>query len=428
MKYHINRTENYSLATIIPDQSETVTALITVDIHTARNVAVQATELMYADALLSGTKSRSREAFLHAVNLLGATLSVSCAHGALTITLKSTASTFTKLLKLVDEMLSAPVFSKPELARIRQTTTNELHDAKEDSRSAAHAGLLNTMYGTDDRKFSYEIDDTIAALAGVTAKKLLTFHQAVFTTSWTCSIAAEASTCAAFEKTIQRLKKGEQANVLIGAHTQKPPRQKVILKHIAGRQNIDFSIGAPLPFTLHHPDYIPLVFGVAVLAKWGGFAGRLMSTVREQEGLTYGIYGHLDGFSGTEQGYWRIMTFFAPDKALQGLTSTFREITKIYQEGITEDDLARFKTILGTQQTLLKDSLTGQLRDLHGYHCHQFTLEEMKQHKARINTLTVKEVNEAIQTYLNPANLTISGAGPVKTVQKDITAFIKTVT
>ena len=428
MKYQIDRVDTHSLATITQAKSETVTAFITIDVHEKRTVADQAVQLMYPDALLSGTKKQSREAFLGAVNLLGASINISIADSSLTITLKSTSQQFGRLLKLVEDMLQSPTFPKNELERIRNTVTNELHEAKENSKQIAYEELQNTLYGENDRKYSFTIPNTIDEVKNTNLRHIKALHRSVLSQTWTCSIAGEQKQIALFASLLKRIKKTtSKPATLVGIHQQKPPVKRAVLTNIPSRHNIDFSIGAPLPITLHHPDYVPLTFAIAVLAKWGGFTGRLMSTVREKEGLTYGIYGRLEGFSGSEQGFWRIMTFFAPDKAVQGLTSTFREISQLHQQGITEDELVKFKTILNTQQVLLNDSVSNLLENLHVYHCHQFTLQEIKEHKAKISALTIEEVNSAIKTYLDPNTLTISGAGPVQAVKKDITEFIKSV-
>jgi len=175
--------------------------------------------------------------------------------------------------------------------------------------------------------------------------------------------------------------------------------------------------------TLHHPDYLPFVFGLSVLGKWGGFTGRLMSTVREKEGLTYGIYAKTESVEGTEQGHYHIMTFFAPEKSVQGLTSTLREIRKIHKNGITQAEYERFQTILKTQQTLLADSLTQSIHTFHGYLMADFSIDEMHAYQNRLLTVTKKEINTALKTYLNPDKLLISGVGPVQKVKKDILAL-----
>jgi predicted Zn-dependent peptidase len=169
------------------------------------------------------------------------------------------------------------------------------------------------------------------------------------------------------------------------------------------------------------------MFGITVLGKWSGFAGRLMSTVREQEGLTYGIYAKTESFMNEEQGYWRVMTFFSPKDAARGLTSTFREIKKIYEHGITKDELATFKQILHTGQVLKNDSTSSLLGELHAYHLQKFSLEEIEEHKKRLLSVTLSEVNAALKRYLDPATLTVSGAGPISSVKKELQGLMKTV-
>lgn len=426
MKYKITQGEGYSLASITEKKSDIAFALLSVDIHNERTVSDQALQLLYPDALMSGAGKYDRAEFLHAVNLLGASINISTAGGILTISVKSTAATFSKVLKLVFTILSSPTFPKKEIERIKTTNVNELQEAREDSRSISQDELSNRLYKEKDRRYSYSFDETEEAIKKCTEKQLRKLHELVTNSPWTCSVAGDTKTVEHFAKTIKSLKKGSVVTLKKAAyHSQKVPKKSLILTDVPGRQNIDFSIGAPVPITLHHPDYTPLVFGLAVLGKWGGFTGRLMSTVRELEGLTYGIYARAESFTASEQGNWRIITFFAPEKSLQGLTSTFREIAKIHEDGITEAELQKFKSILHTGQVLLKDSVPGMLADLHAYHQQGFSLAEMAEHKSKIKTLTLSEVNTALKKYLDPKVIVVSGAGPVKKVKKELGEFIK---
>jgi zinc protease len=227
------------------------------------------------------------------------------------------------------------------------------------------------------------------------------------------------------EKFLKSVKKNSQ--LIEGVHQPKPPHPVLKLENIPSRQNIDLSIGAPLPITRSHPDFIPLSFAVAILGKAGGFAGRLMSTVREKEGLTYGIYSQLEGFSTDEQGYLRIMTFFAPDQAVTGLSSTFREIKKLFTSGVSQAEVTAFKTILGTQQSLIKDSFERTLADLHAYHCEGFSIADMKEYKEALSDVTRADVNRVIKTYLDPSLMSVSGAGPTTNVQADLRNWYQSV-
>lgn len=418
MQLSINPTENYSIASVTKPDSEIVKAIITADTHQENSLELQAVHNLYADMLLSGAGEYSREKFLHAVNMLGASIDIHVTDGKVTFILRGTAAQFNKLLKLFSTLILEPLFPADELTRVKSVTTNVLHQAKEDSKTIALNELRNSFYGKVDRKYSYSIAQTMQEVPKTTLADIQAFHSTVVDTKWCCTIAGNESTTKALESTLKKIQSKGTAS--ISTHKPKQPKAALKLQNIPSRQNIDLSIGLPLPITRTHPDYIPLAFAIAILGKWGGFAGRLMSTVREKEGLTYGIYGQLEGFTADEKGYFRIMTFFAPEKAVQGLNSTFREIRKLYESGVSQAEVDAFRTILVTQQTLTNDSLTRILSDFHGYHCEGYSVEEMKEHKKALHNVTRADINRVIGTYLNPALVSVSGAGPTAGVQKEL--------
>ncbi|MEY2665078.1 MAG: hypothetical protein RLZZ480_183 [Candidatus Parcubacteria bacterium] len=428
MKYSISENTGYTLATIEQPTSKTVVAYISADLHDERTAKSRAIELLYTDSLLSGAGKYSREQFLDAINSLGATVSASISDGVLTIFIRSKADVFSKILKLVETMLKEPHFSATEQKRIKQTVINAIKESKEDSRAIAHEQLRNAFYGIHDRRYTHDEDTIIKTIATVTPKDLQKLHKHALGLRWTCSIAGNKTSIATFQKTLSTTNKVTKSGPSeFGIHQQKPPQPGHVVKDIPSRQNIDFSIGAPIPITLHHPDFLPLMFGLTVLAKWGGFSGRLMSTVREEEGLTYMIYGRTESFMNEEQGYWRIVTFFSPKDAVKGLTSTFREIKKIHNDGITKEELTKFKQILHTSHVLKNDSTQSLLGELHAYHLQKFSLAEIEEHKKRLLSVTIEEVNAVLKRYLDVKTLTISAAGPLQTVKKDLQAFVKTV-
>lgn len=427
MHYRIDKQSAFSLASITEQSSDIVIAHLTADLHESHTVLVAALEHMYADALLSGAGSYDRAGFLAAVNLLGSSIGVSLSDGSVTVTIKSRKENFKKTLALAELMLSKPTFPSKEMLRIKTTTCNELHTSKEDTRQVAHDQLVNHLYGKQDRRYTYDQDSTAKTVKAVTVKDLRAYHKHHLETFWHASIYGNKQSVTELKTTLNRLKRGHGETDRNVTHQPQNRAAKLMLKNIPSRQNIDFSLGAPLPFSYSHPDYMPFVFGLAVLAKWGGFTGRLMSTVREKEGLTYGIYGKTESFTGAEHGYWRIMTFFAPDKAKQALTSTLREIKKIHDRGITKAEYEKFRVILKTAQDLVKDSPAGLLRELHGYHCQNFGLKEMEAHKRALLEVKKADVNRVLREHLNPSTISFSGAGPVSAVKKELQQFMGSV-
>jgi zinc protease len=178
-----------------------------------------------------------------------------------------------------------------------------------------------------------------------------------------------------------------------------------------------------LPLHITNKEYYAFVFGLNVLGKWGGFAGRLMSTVREKEGLTYGIYARTETAGLTEFGFWRIMTFFAPDKALVGINSTLREIRTIRNNGITKTEYSRFKTILKTGHALLNDSIIRTASNIHSNQIKGLRFKDIEEHRKNMFNVTISDVNEALKKYLDPERMVIAGAGPVRSKLKELKAL-----
>jgi len=420
MKYTTFIGEGYNGGSVTRKDERTLHCRITVDLHTEHSLQQSAIEHIYTDALLSGAGKYDRAAFIDAINTLGASIGVSIQNSRLTITLRSIEENVSKLLKLFEIMMNDPKFTSTELQRIQTQATNELIEHKENAKAIAHENFENSLYGTTDRRYTNTPEQISAEIMKATSANLKQLHATAKKGIWTVTIGANTTTVQKVRKSIVICKKGQKSVTLLRTHAQKPQIQKTVLQNIPSKQNIEFAIGTSLPLTLHHPDYLPFVFGLSVLGKWGGFTGRLMSTVREKEGLTYGIYAKTESVEGEEQGHYRIMTFFAPDKAVQGLTSTLREIKKIHKNGITQSEYHRFQTILKTQQTLLADSLTRSVDTLHGYLCADFSLEEIDEYKSRLMTVSRKEINHALKTHLHPDKLIISGAGPTDIMKKEL--------
>ena len=139
-----------------------------------------------------------------------------------------------------------------------------------------------------------------------------------------------------------------------------------------------------------------------------------MSTVRDKEGLTYGIGAGISGTSDIfADGAWRITANFAPQLLEKGIASTKRELNAWYEEGITSAELDRvksnligtFKVGLTTTEGLAQALLIAVQR---GYD--QTWLDE---YPKRVNALSLTEVNGAIKKHLQPGKMTLIKAGSV---------------
>jgi zinc protease len=137
-----------------------------------------------------------------------------------------------------------------------------------------------------------------------------------------------------------------------------------------------------------------------------------MKSVRDKEGLTYGIFAgsSSDTFS---DGEWKINATFAPALLGKGIASTRRELTEWYQNGITTAELEQRKSelvgsyyvSLATTKGIAQTLLTAVQR---GY-----DLTWLDEYPKAIQALTVEQVNSAIKKHLDPNKLLLIEAGTI---------------
>jgi zinc protease len=170
-------------------------------------------------------------------------------------------------------------------------------------------------------------------------------------------------------------------------------------------------MGIPVGIDNNHPDYLPLMFGTYVLG--GNFSARLMSTVRDQEGLTYGIGSSLSGTTLSD-GNWSLSADFAPALLDKGMNSTMRELRAWVQEGISEEELrAKKSTISGTAKVQLATT-TGMANYIHNLVVSGKDLSYADRYFDEINALTKERVNEVIKKYIDLDKLVVVKAGTLK--------------
>lgn len=378
--------------------------------------------ILFTELLLSGSKTYSRDEIQAKLRALGSSIDASYNSGKITLAISTLADKLKPTLELLKQILINPTFSIPELKRAKQTLINQLELAKEDARGLAHANLNNSFFNTKDNRYSYDPEALIQSVPSINQSELKKLHEIFLNRQWTITIGGNETSQSQTLQAIKKIKKGYKAlipeiNNTSVALNDKP---KLILHEVKSKQNLELSFGAYLPLDLRSPDLAAFQFGLAVLGKWGGFAGRLMSTVREKEGLTYGIYARTEEISLNQTGYWRIMSFFSPKDVKRGITSTLREINKIHANGITKSEWQRFSDILKTGERLTYDSLTSSTVLVHNNLLLGRNWLEYQDYRQRLYHCTLKEVNQALKKYLSPEKLLISIAGPIAKAKDDL--------
>lgn len=406
---------------VVREHEHLVQVLISIPLFETYNPKEDATLTVLGEMLTSGAGRYTREAFTDALLNLGTTLKVSSGEGRLAIAVTTTETGLKKVLALLTLMLRSPRFEAKELARIKKHAQNMLPLLMEDARSRAYDTFVSRIVHPQDIRYEAPPDTVVQHVQRVTLGDVRKLHKRVGARAYTVTVGGSQKSVALVERALRIT--GSETAPHVYFENQNIEEREVSLINIPHKQNIEFTLGAPLPILPSDSEYPAFIFGMNVLGLQGGFAGRLMSTVREREGLTYSIYGKVEGVSKTQHGFWRIVTFFNPKDAQKGITATLREISLMQKKGITESELTRFKAIMNTRRTLKRDSLTVQIGELHSLKLMELSPAEYESFYASVAKLTVDQVNRTMKKYLDPERIVISGAGPISGVRKDLKGF-----
>ncbi|MDX2277399.1 MAG: pitrilysin family protein [Hyphomonadaceae bacterium] len=147
------------------------------------------------------------------------------------------------------------------------------------------------------------------------------------------------------------------------------------------------------------PDWIPLAVANYILGG-GGFSSRLMSEVREQRGLVYGI-----GMGPSVRDYSELIRGSAQTE--NGNVAEAIEVTRtvmrtLYENGATQTEVDDAITYLTGSFALDLDSNQNIANVVHGYQAAGREVNYVNERNALIRAVTLDDVNRVIRRVFNP--------------------------
>ncbi len=145
-----------------------------------------------------------------------------------------------------------------------------------------------------------------------------------------------------------------------------------------------------------------------------GFDSRLMSRIRQKEGLSYGVGSELSVGSEDRAGAWSAYAIAAPQNMAKVETALKEELARALTDGFTEVEIANAKSgILQTRaQTRAQDGALAGAWVGNLYLGRTFAWS--KQLEERITALKAADVNAALRRHIDPSKLTVVKAGDFK--------------
>jgi len=318
-----------------------------------------------------------------------------------------------EVIALLAEMLRTPAFDADELEKSKKQNVGMFKFSFDNPDSVSWRRLSRHLYHEGHPNYLPDFTTLIDSLDSVTADDLHAFHKSYYGNHDMIFIAAGDMAGTGLDKLIEQHFgdwRGGQPLPDI-----QEPRDKTdsafIPVPIAGKNSISVHMGQRTGLSRNDEDFLPFQIGNSVLGS--GFAGRLMSTVRDEEGLTYSIYASHTGDIYTK-GYWYTYASFEPEKLQQGMRSIQRELKRWVEEGITQEELenaqkrlsGRFKVGMASTMSMTVQMTILAQRGLDaGY---------LERYPDMLKEVTREQVNAVLRRYIDPDKIITVAAGALK--------------
>lgn len=366
---------------------------------------------LVVDLLDKGTRRRDRFAIAEDLEGRGAQLSfyndglrVGFAGRALTPDLPD-------VLALVAEQLHEPLLDADEFEKERTQAVAAVRRAMDSTAGQATGLLVRRLYGPAHPNFVPEPADELARLEALTVEGVRAYHAAhVGADRLTVAFAGDLDPSVVAGAVRARLGDGPvhglEPRFDADAAPAPPGRAE---RFVADRSNLDVRMGHPVALRRDDEEWLPVYAGLFALG--GNFSARLMQTVRDEMGLTYGIGSSLHNVAVEHGGHWLIHATLSADRLEEGIAATRDVARRFVEEGVRPDELAAVQTTLAGQHVVGLATTGGLAARLLVTAERGFDLSHLDRYPDLVRALTPDGVNAAIRRHLDPERLHVTVAG-----------------
>lgn len=374
------------------------------------NIAVPTLTGMLLD---KGTTTHDQFALAGELEHVGATISFNVGTEMLEINAKCLKKDAPLVISLIAEQLRTPAFAAEELAKVKKQFAGGLQRQLESTDFRAADAFTRAVYPEGHPNRQPTTGELLAAIDSAKLSDIQVFHKKFYGPAHlTLVIVGDIEVPklkAELEKSFAGWSGGEPVPHPAKARTTDAPKFESVF--MADKTSVSVVLGQTTGLRYSDPDYQALRLATSVLGG-GGFSGRLMQTVRDKEGLTYGIYSNTSNDTFVD-GDWKITATFAPTLLTRGLASTREQLAKWYDQGISKEELDYRKTNLVGSFKVSLATTEGMAASLLAAIHRGYDQKWLDRYPEVINSLTLDQVNGAVKKHLNPENMVLIEAGTI---------------
>ena len=364
--------------------------------------------VMTAAMMREGTTTRTTDQIAQMLETMAAAVNVggSLSGPNATVSGSSLSEHFGETFGLAADILLNPTFPQAEFDRYKARTAASLVQQRASSGFLANEMFAKVIYGQHP---AGRVAMTAESLKAATAGTLAAFHKSRYVPDHALvAIAGDISMAEARKLIESRLgawkKAGTPAPAVEDPAAIGPPRVSFVARPNSVQTSLWVGTQA---ISRTNPDYDVLSVMDAVIG--GGPTGRLFVHLREEKGYTYGAYSQIN--AGYYRGAWLASTDVRTEVTGPALRDLMAEITRMRNEPVPAKEFEDRKRGIVASFALSLESPAAVLNSHVTRWLYKLPVDYWDKLPARINAVTVAQVQAAAKKYLDPSRLQIVAVG-----------------
>ncbi len=351
-----------------------------------------------AALLKEGTETMSSAEIAEKIDFYGGTLNIPINLDTSNVILYSLTKHFNKLLPIVADIVTKPIFPKEELAAFCERNIQNLAVDLTRGDVVAYRKITEFIFG---EHHPYGYNSSEENYRALTRDDLIEHFQRNYHAG-NCRIFISGKTTARHVDLLNTyfgkiIPKGEAEEIAFAQYLPTP--EKVKIPHVESVQ-VAIRIGCKV-FNRNHPDFNGLYILNTILG--GYFGSRLMANIREDKGYTYNIFSSLDAM--IHDGYFYVGTEVGNEFTEKTLIEIYREMARLQDELVEEEELNMVKNyLLGNMLTML-DGPFNVADVVKTYVAEDLPINDFDSLTQTIKNITAERLRELAKEYFKPENM-----------------------
>ncbi len=371
---------------------------------------------MLDDAMSRGTKKHNFQQLKDQWDQLEAQVGFGTQPGQLDVNIQTTKDNLPAVLALVDEVLRQPSFPQDQFDIAIKEAVSALDEQKQDPQTQAFltVGRVIGQYPKTHPLYVPTTEEQIAGLKALRLADVKKFHAMLGMSNASMSIVGDVD-AAAIKGWVEKT---------WGTWKSPKPFKRLAKKYTAtkaGEESLNFPDKANATVAIVHAVALkdddadaPAISVANYTFGGGGFVSRLLTRLRQKDGLSYGAFSGVQLAPFDQAGAFLAGGFLNPNNAKKGMAAMLEEFNKFVSSGITQAELDGAKVGIwsGFERNLSNDAaILGMLNE--GLYLDR-KMDYWEKYYATIKSLTLNQVNEVIKKHFKPDTLVKITAGDKK--------------